>query len=260
MSDDSPLSPAEAANRRFWDQHAERYQRTHGPQLALSGGCAWGVWQIPEATLNVLGEVVDRDILEFGCGAAQWSIALSGLGARMTGLDNSAAQLEHARTLMAAAGHDFALVHSSAEATPLPDCSFDIVFCDHGAMTFADPRRTIPEAARLLRPGGLLAFSMHTPILDLAWAPSVEQPSEGFVRDYWDLHELPEPGEAIAYQLPYGAWIRLFREHGLTVEDLVELRPPADAVSSYRDAPHLAWARRWPMEHIWRVRRLEVSY
>src|SRR4026207_1327054 len=31
-----------------------------------------------------------------------------------------------------------------------------------------------------------------------------------------------------------GAWIRLFREHGLVVEDLIEVRPPEGADSTYR--------------------------
>jgi len=120
------------------------------------------VWSIPESQLNVLGDVRDKDVLELGCGAAQWSIALAGLGARCVGLDNSARQLEHARRGMAAAGVDFPLVHASAETAPLPDASFDVVFCDHGAMTFADPERTVPEAARLLRPGGLFAFNAES--------------------------------------------------------------------------------------------------
>ena len=77
---------------------------------------------------------------------------------------------------MAGAGVDFPLVHGSAEATGFPDASFDIAFCDHGAMSFADPYRTVPEAARLLRPGGLLAFSMHTPIIDLVWELGADHP------------------------------------------------------------------------------------
>ena len=48
---------------------------------------------------------------------------------------------------------------------PLPDGSFDVVFCDHGAFTFADPHKLVPEAARLLRPDGLLAFSHSSPFV-----------------------------------------------------------------------------------------------
>ena len=255
MSDEPHLSSYATRNRQTWDEQSAKYQATHGAQLASSGGMAWGVWQLPESELQVLGDVREKDLLELGCGAAQWSIALQAIGARVTGLDNSSVQLEHARVLMAQAGADFPLVHASAEATPFGDASFDIVFCDHGAMAFADPHRTVPEAARLLRPGGLLAFSMNTPILDLVWPMDADHPSERLTCDYWDLHTLEAPNEPVAFQLPYGAWIALFRDSGLIVEDLIELRPPADATSSYRDEQDLAWARRWPMEHIWRVRR-----
>jgi ubiquinone/menaquinone biosynthesis C-methylase UbiE len=55
------------------------------------------------------------------------------------------------------------MVHASGESVPLPDASFDIAFCDHGAMTFADPYKTGPEVARLLRDSGLLAFNMTSP-------------------------------------------------------------------------------------------------
>lgn len=251
----SELSDHARHNRAIWDRDSAEYQRSHGEQLAASGGMAWGVWQIPESELKVLGDVRDLDVLEFGCGAAQWSIALHRAGARVTGLDLSARQLEHARRLMDAAGVKFPLVHASGEATPFDERSFDLVFCDHGAMTFGDPCATVPEAARVLRPGGLLAFSMNTPIYDLAWDPASDQTTERLVRDYWDLHAITQPGETTDFQLPYGEWIRLFGASGFAVESLIELRPAPDASSSWRSEEERAWARRWPMEHIWRARR-----
>jgi SAM-dependent methyltransferase len=254
--EDPQISEVAAHNRALWDRRAADYQERHGPQLAASGGSAWGVWQLPESELCVLGEVDGRDVLELGCGAAQWAIALARRGARVTGLDNSGRQLKHARGAMAAAGIELPLVHASAEATGLEDASFDIVFCDHGAMSFADPTRTVPEAARLLRPGGLLAFCMNTPIIELAWPVEDEHPGERLVLDYWEgLKVCEEPDGPVSYQLPYGEWIRLFGENGLLIEELLELRPPPEATSSYRDDADRAWARRWPMEHIWRLRR-----
>jgi SAM-dependent methyltransferase len=247
------LSEHEAVNRTTWNADSDDYQARHGPQLEASGGLAWGTFQIPEAELHVLGNVAGLDVLELGCGAAQWSIALARLGARPVGLDLSDRQLEHARRLMAAAGVSFPLVHASAESVPLPDASFDIVFCDHGAMTFADPYRTVPEAARLLRPGGLFAFNHHSPIETICWPPGAERVGETLVVDYFGMHRLEDDG--YLFQLPYGEWIRLFRANGLVVEDLIEPRPAADATSSYRDVESLAWSRRWPSEEIWRLRR-----
>jgi SAM-dependent methyltransferase len=243
-----------ARNREMWEGYSDEYQERHGRQLADSGGAAWGTYQYPEADLRILGDVTGKDVLEFGCGAAQWSIALVQRGARPAGLDVSARQLEHARRLMADAGVDFPLVEASAEAVPLPDASFDIVFCDHGAMTFADPYRTVPEVARLLRPGGLFAFSHASPIEAISWAPDAEHAGDRLVLDYFGMHAIDE-GDDITFQLPYGEWIRLFRANGFVVEDLIEPRPPADAISSYRDAESIAWARRWPSECIWRLRR-----
>ena len=249
------LTEHEARNRVAWDAFSDEYQAKHGQQLASSGGLAWGTAQIPEAELQVLGDVAGKEILEFGCGAAQWSIALAQRGARPVGLDLSARQLEHARRLMAEAGVDFPLVHGSAEAVPLPDASFDIVFCDHGAMSFADPYRTVPEAARLLRAGGLFAFNHHSPIETICWPLGAEKVGERLVLDYFGMHRFDD-GDDTFFQLPYGEWIRLFRANGLVVEDLIEPRPPIDASSSYRDVEELAWARRWPSEAIWRLRRV----
>ena len=130
---------------------------------------------------------------------------------------------------MLAAGVDFPLVCASAEATPFDDRSFDIVFCDWGAMTFADPYRTVPEAARVLRTGGLFAFCGGAPIVDCAWAPGADHPGDRLVVDYFGMHALREPDGSVSFQLPYGEWIRLFHEHGFAIETLLELRPGPDA-------------------------------
>ena len=252
--DPGSLSEHSANNRDSWNADSDRYQADHGSQLAASGGLGWGVWQTPEADLRVLGEVAGRDLLELGCGAAQWSIALAKLGARPVGLDISERQLEHARRLMDEAGVDFPLVHATAEATPLPDESFDVIFSDYGGMTFGDPYATVPEAARLLRPGGLLAFCGSTPIVQMCYPDDGEHPGDRLIRDYFSMWALPFEGY-VDYMLPYGAWIRLFRAHELVVEDLMELRPGPDATSTYRDEADREWCRRWPGEQIWKVRK-----
>jgi len=211
------------------------------------------VWQIPESELAVLGDVSGLDVLELGCGAAQWSISLAKLAARPVGLDVSARQLEHARKALDAAGVDFPLVEASGEDVPLDDESFDVVFCDHGAFNFADPRRLVPECARLLRDGGLLAFSKVTPIFDLFYDIETDELSDRLQNDYFALERF-EDDETVDFQLPYGETIRLLREHGFVLEDLIELRAPDGATSSYDLVP-AEWARRWPAENIWKARR-----
>ena len=155
---------------------------------------------------------------------------------------------------MAAAGVDFPLVHASAEDVPLPDASFDVVFCDHGAMTFADPKRTVPEAARLLRPGGLFAFDAETPLHFICWDEATNAVGDRLRWNYFETRSTDD-GEAVNFSLPYGEWIRLFRANGFAVEDLIELRPPEGARTTYDLYVTYEWARAWPAEHIWRLRR-----
>jgi hypothetical protein len=69
------------------------------------------------------------------------------------------------------------------------------------------------------------------------------------VRDYFGMHRIDD-GDEVAFQLPYGEWIRLFRANGFEVLDLIEPRPAPDAVSTYRDDEERAWSRRWPAECI----------
>jgi SAM-dependent methyltransferase len=157
---------------------------------------------------------------------------------------------------MTEAGVDFPLVHAAAEDVPLPDASFDVVFCDHGATTFADPYRTVPEAARLLRPGGLFAFSHTSPLATCFWSPETDSIERRLVGSYFGMHRFDDlPDEPVEFNLPYGEWIRLFRENGLRVEALVEVRPPEGAETTYRTPAETDWARSWPMEEIWRCRK-----
>jgi ubiquinone/menaquinone biosynthesis C-methylase UbiE len=253
------MSEHEPTNRSVWNDYAAEYQRINAPQIreqAFSGDIAWGVWGIRESELNVLGDVAGKDILELGCGGGQWSLALARRDALPVGLDLSERQLDHARSLMQEAGISFPVIQASGEKVPFGDATFDIVFADHGAFLFADPFRTVPESARVLRSGGLLVICHMSPMYEMATPIDADHASDRFVYDYFGLYRLPEEDGMIHFNLPYGEWIRLFRQSGLIVEDLIEPRPEPDAVSTYRDADDLAWSRRWSIECIWRARKL----
>jgi SAM-dependent methyltransferase len=244
-------------NRDAWDRISDEYQARNAEFIGRKDEPRWGMWQLPDSELGILGDVAGLDVLELGCGAAQWSILLEGRGARVVGLDNSARQLEHAQENMAAAGVDFPLVLAAAEEVPLPDASFDVVFCDHGGMTFGDPYLTVPEAARLLRPDGLFAFSHSTPFSICCWELDGESYARELTQPYFGMHRYDDtPGEPTEYNLPYGEWIRLFRESGFRVEALVEIQPPEGAETSYRTPAETEWARQWPMEEIWKCRKI----
>lgn len=247
-----PLSDDARLNRARWDARADAYQRSSGPQLNHKPLC-WGVWAIEEAAVGALGDVAGKDVLELGCGGAQWSVFLAQVGARVTGVDNSAAQLAHARRFALDHGVDVTLIHAAAEAVPLPDASFDLVMSDHGALTFSDPQRTLPEVARLLRPGGHLVFNTSSPLAELCRDPTERQVTPLLQGNHFELGRLVDE-DGVGWILTHSRWIALFGRYGFVVERLEELRPPASAQTAYASW-NLEWSRRWPSEDLWRVRR-----
>ncbi|HTS33084.1 MAG TPA: class I SAM-dependent methyltransferase [Thermoplasmata archaeon] len=219
---------------------------------------SWGCFHVPEKDLGLLRDTRGKDVLELGCGAARWSIALARGGAHVVGVDLSPRRLVQARTLAREAGVSLTLVEASAESVPLPDQSFDLVFCDFGAMTFADPFRTVPEAARLLRPGGQLVFNTWSPIHTVYLDVRNERVASRPQRDYFRMHRV-EWSKSVEFQLPYGAWIQLFLDNGFELERLVELPAPAHLRSSYMSAREARWGRTLPLEAIWSLRRRSAS-
>jgi SAM-dependent methyltransferase len=246
------MTSSSDVNRAYWDSWSDEYQQRHGAQLNVDEP-VWGSWSIPEAELGVLGDVAGKDVLELGCGAAQWSIQLAKRGARVVGLDNSERQLEHARRLMEDAGVEFPLVHAAAESVPLDDESFDVFLSDHGGLSWADPFLVVAEVARLLRPGGLLAFNITSPFAWVCFNEEADTLEPRLHVTYFGMHREDTPEGNVQFNLQYGEWIRLFLRSGLRVEALVEPRPAEGATTTY-DYP-LEWARRWPKEALWKVRK-----
>ena len=237
-------------NRAFWDSDSDAYQDAHGDALDRAP-MAWGAYRIPESELQILGNVSDRDVLELGCGAAQWSIALARLGARVVGLDVSRRQLEHSRRRDV----QLPLVQANGEQLPFADNAFDVVFCDHGAMSFCEPTTILAEVRRIIRPGGTLAFCGTHPLLYLTWDTERKRQTKKLQMDYGALGKMDLGEGTIDWALPPSEWITLLGGAGFSVERLVELRPPSDITTTYEDFAPPKWAQRWPAEWIWVARR-----
>src|SRR2546427_1655588 len=210
---DTDLPEHVRLNRAHWGQLSVEYAG-RGRRAWASDDPTWGIWSVPERDLEVVPDVAGKDVIELGCGTAYWSAGLARWGARMVGIDNSTKQLETARGLQREHGLSFPLLHGNAEEVPLPNASFDLAISEYGASIWCDPYRWIPEASRLLRPGGELIFLVNGTILMLC-APDLEADmpaTNQMIRDYFGMHRFEwteDPG--IEFHLGYGDWIRLLR-------------------------------------------------
>src|SRR5919199_3004346 len=108
-----------ARNRAAWTKAASDYVENARRNWATAE-MSWGIWDVPETEVGVIGDVARLDVVELGCGTAYWSAWLARRGARPTGVDLSEAQLQTARELQAEHGLDFPLVQASAETVPCP--------------------------------------------------------------------------------------------------------------------------------------------
>jgi SAM-dependent methyltransferase len=239
-------------NRRYWDDEAAAW---HGPLARdhwAQAEPSWGLWATPESQVGVLADgVAGMRAIELGCGTAYVSAWLARAGAHPVGIDLSAQQLATARAMQTEFGLEFPLVLGKAEAVPYAENTFDLAISEYGAALWCDPYQWIPEAARLLVPGGRLVFMRYSPLFALCRPP--EGPaSPALSRAQFGLTEL-DWGNRVEFVLPHGEMLRLLRSCGFVVEDLIEIqappRPPRDYAEVTAD-----WARQWPSEEIWKAR------
>jgi SAM-dependent methyltransferase len=220
------------ANRADWDAYADEYQSTHGEFLG-DLGFLWGPEGVREDAVGALGEVRDRDVLEIGCGAGQCSRWVLSRGGRPVGIDVSMRQLQHSRRIDEEHRVVVPTLCASAAGLPFVDDCFDVVFSAFGALQFvADAEALVADVARVLRPGGVFAFSVTHPT---RWMFLDDPGEEGLVasQSYWDRTPYVEvddvTGETmyVEHHRTIGDWVAALAGTGFRITDLHEPEWPA---------------------------------
>lgn len=218
------------ASRAWWERAADEYQAEHGDFLG-DAEFVWGPEGLTEREARLLGspvELASRRILEVGCGAGQCGRWLRAQGAaEVVGVDVSGRQLQHSRRIDGAAGCTLPVAQADAQRLPFADSVFDVVCSAYGAFPFIpDVRTALKEAARVLRPGGRLVFSVSHPV---RWC-FPDDPGEAGLRardSYFDRRPYVEEdkrGRALYVEAHHtvGDWVRAVTGAGLLLRDLVE--------------------------------------
>lgn len=119
----------------------------------------------PAAQARLTARVIDRlpllpgqDVLDIACGFGGTLAALNDATASsvLAGVNIDLRQLAICGSIRPRAGNRIALVAADACALPFPDRAFDHAVCVEAMFHFPSRARFLAEAARVLRPGGLL--------------------------------------------------------------------------------------------------------
>ena len=239
-----------------WQEDAPNYVRRAEKAWAADHPY-WGIWEVPEREVRFLpGNMSGMACIELGCGTAYVSAWMCRRGADVVAIDPTPNQLETARRLQAEHRLDFVIEEGFAESVDYPDQSFDFAISEYGAALWADPYRWIPEAARLLKPGGSLVFLSNSPLSVLCLPETdAEGPMRSeLLRPYFGMHKTiwPDAPQATEFHLTHGDWIALLRANRFSIERLVELQAPSGAKAEWPWA-NPQWATKWPTEDAWVV-------
>ena len=224
MPDTAPaVGQDAAANRELWTRVNAEYADEHAFGAWAAENITWGVFNVPEHQLGVLGDVSGLDVIELGCGTAYLSAWLARRGARPVGVDLTAAQLGTARRCQDHFGISFPLIEADAGDVPLPDGSYDLAVSECGASLWCDPARWVPEAARLLRPGGRLVFHTTSVLVTLCLPETTGSAGQELQRPQREVCRLPAPGGGVEFHPGHGEWIQILRTAGFAIDAFHEL-------------------------------------
>jgi len=249
---------------RAWEELAAWYDEKMGEE-----GDLWHRTLIDPGLLQVLGQVAGLELLDLGCGNGYLCRLFAREGARVTDVDASAPMIERARQreVREPLGITYHIA-DAADLSILGDASFDVVVSNMALMDIADAAGAIREAARVLRPGGRLVFSILHPCFDLPGGASgwvierfdftstiwrkVSRYREQFVAPVpWQL-DGGRLAYTPAYHRPLSWYVRTLRAAGLVVTAFEEPAPTEEFLAA---SPQGSWIAEIPLHCVIEARK-----
>lgn len=80
MADAGKTAGEAAANRELWTRANGEYADDHAYRAWAADDITWGIFNVPEQQLGVLGDVRSLNVVELGCGTAYFSAWLARRG------------------------------------------------------------------------------------------------------------------------------------------------------------------------------------
>jgi SAM-dependent methyltransferase len=157
---DSP-GPTIVANAAYWDAAAARWRTLDAPPAGEVARLVAALACPPGALL-----------LDAGCGAGRWSVALAAAGYRTRGVDLSRGMAGAAREAARGPAPDAAFAVAALDALPFPDAAFDGAICFNVLDFTPSPGAALRELWRALKPGARLiveTLGARSPVKAQTW-------------------------------------------------------------------------------------------
>lgn len=147
------MSETNRAQREYWNE-------LMGPKwVSLSETFDRHLAEVGDLAVQTAAPQAGEAVLEIGCGAGSLAVRLAGMAGRVLGVDISRPMLDAAEARARAAGiGNVSFQLADAQADPLPEQTFDLVFSRFGVMFFEDPAAAFANIRRAAKPSGRLAF------------------------------------------------------------------------------------------------------
>lgn len=134
----------------------------------------------PPALFDAVEELAARPlagarVVDVGAGTGIATALLHARGADVIAVEPGAGMADQFRRSLPGVP----VVRGSGDALPLADASADFLTYAQ-AWHWTDPARSVPEALRVLRPGGALALWWNTDVDDVAWAAEANERAARF--------------------------------------------------------------------------------
>lgn len=220
-----------------------------------ANGDLWRPAIIDPAHLALAGDVRGLDVLDIGCGEGRFARMLAQRGAHVTAVDVSATMVRMAEELEAESPLGIRyFVRDAAQLDGLAVGSFDMAVAVMSVMDMEDYRAALREAARILEPGGSLAFSLLHPCYDMlppmGWGRDEDGTVYFKVDDTLTARAIDGPiwidqpeTTVIGFHRSVSDYAHAVRDAGLLIRDLLEPQPTPESIAAH---PELEVRRRIP--------------
>ncbi len=192
------------------------------------------------AMVRLVGDVGGKKVLDVGCGEGRFCRKLREVGAVTTGIDPTPALLAAARSRDQAGEY----IEGVAESLPFPDGTFDVVVSYVVLLDVPDYRAAIDEMARVLKPGGRLAYANLNSVSSTAikgWAKGANDellymPVDNYTFE-WGAVVGWRGISIVNYHRPMGDYMDAFLGAGFRLERFLEPIPSPEQIAAH---PRLA--------------------